>query len=282
MRRWLPRALAYLAFFLAAGLLFFLLGFPQARLDAAVNARLAAATGGALSVEGSRYRFPLSLAAERLWLTAGGKKVELGRLTLTPRILSLLGKAPSWSVLLSGGWGRLPVDLELEKGGLWKAATSGGLVDLARHPGLAGLPVDLSGKASPSLRLSGVKPSLEGAVGEGELLVTGAEVKGKLLEAFGLSPLALTRLQLPLALDKGILTLRDGRVEGGFSGTLSGTSRLAPARPSLSSLDLTLSLRPSPELRPRVGQLLPALGQPFVVRLTGTVGQPAYALNPAR
>ncbi len=286
MRRHLPRILAYLAFFLAAGILSFIVTFPAENLDGMVNRRIVRAGGGALRVEGSRYRFPLSLAAERLSVIAGGRRIELGRAVITPSLLSLAGKYPAWTVRLGGDWGEIPFSLVTGKTGPWRLSTVGGTVDLARHPALISLPLALEGKAAVSFSLSGVKGSLEGASGRGELVVTQGVAGGAPLKDLGLPSLRLSRLSLPLTLDRGILTLHEGKVEGDFIGTVSGASRLALTQPLLSSLDLALALRPSAETRGKLGPALALLegagggsGGMVNLRVTGTWGQPALGLG---
>jgi type II secretion system protein N len=282
MSRHLPRILGYLAFFLAAGVISFVATFPADRLDELVNRRLDLAGGGAFRVEGSRYRFPLSLAAERLTVAAGGRRIELGGAVVTPSVLSLAGRSPAWTVRLRGEWGEIPLSLVTGKAGPWRLSTQGGKVDLARHPALTAFPLSFEGKAAVSFSLAGVKGALEGASGRGELVVTQAAVGGKLLQAMGVDALRFSRLSLPLVLERGILSLREGRVEGDLIGTVSGTSRLAPAEPLRSSLEISLSLRPSAETMARTGPVLALLGggagggvQALNLRLSGTWGSPS-------
>jgi type II secretion system protein N len=292
MRAWLPRAILYLLFFLASAGVFFVAGFPAERLDLLVNARLAKAGGGALRVEGSHYRFPFSLAADRLTLATGARIIELGRLTATPSPLSLAGKAPAVSLVLEGEWGRVPIRLVVEKAGPWRAEVAEGRVDLGRHPALASLPLKLTGEGAVRMSLSGVRGTTEGLTGQGELLLARAAAGGKLLEGLGVPSLGFSRVVLPWSLDRGVLAIREGKVDGDLIGTVSGISRLAPQKLPLSSLDFTVALRPAGEAAPRLAPVFALLGAGgaagapgaggITLRITGTAGQPAVAVSAGR
>jgi type II secretion system protein N len=274
MRRQLPRVILDLALFLALGALFFALTFPADRLAARINASLQGVAGGALAVEDARYRFPFSLRAQRLMLVAGGRSRELGRVTVTPRLLTLFGGERRFRVLLDGKWGELPVELTLRRDGSWAARLAGGSADLALHPALEGLPVALGGKSVLSLDLSGVKGTMEGAAGAGTLAVTDAQAAGKKLADLGVGTLAWKRVSLAWSLENGILTLKDGRVEGDLGGTLSGTVRLAPRSWASSALSLAAELKPAPGAAlPGALALLAGSGS-LPLRVGGTLGAP--------
>ncbi len=281
MRRQLPRILLDLFLFLALGAIFFALTFPADRLAARINASLQGVGGGALSVEDAHYRFPFSLRARRLMLAAGGRNWELGQVTVTPRLLSLLREERRFRLLLDGGWGALPVELTLRRDGSWAARLAEGKADLALHPALEGLPLAVGGKAVLSLDLSGVKGTMEGAGGAGTFAVADAQAAGKKLTDLGVGSLAWKRVSLAWSLEKGILTLKDGRLEGDLGGTVAGTVRLAPRSWASSTLSLAAELKPAPGAAlPGALALLAGSGQlPF--RVTGTLGAPQLGVGEA-
>jgi type II secretion system protein N len=137
----------------------------------------------------------------------------------------------------------------------------------------------VSGKGEGELRLVGDVRLPSALNGRGFLRVTDGSVESKLPLA-GLRTIPFQSISASLMLQKGLLYVNDGEIEGsGVSGTFSGEVKLND-RLSESLLKLTAHLIPGPMMNENefARQVLASLaeeGEPIIIHLGGTLGSPS-------
>lgn len=136
----------------------------------------------------------------------------------------------------------------------------------------------VTGKGEGDLRLIGDVRFPSDLNGRGFLRVTDGSVESKLPLA-GLRLIPFRSISASLVLQKGLLYVNEGTIEGpGVSGTFSGQVKLND-RLSESLLKLTAQLRPGPMMNENefARQFLASLaeeGEPIILYLGGTLGSP--------
>jgi type II secretion system protein N len=137
----------------------------------------------------------------------------------------------------------------------------------------------VSGKCEGEVRLIGDVRSPTGLSGRGFLRATDGSLESKLPLA-GLRTIPFQSISALLNIQKGLLFLNDGKIDGpSVSGTFSGEMKLGD-RVSESLLILTAHLAPGPILNENdfARQFLASVGaegEPITIHLGGTLGSPS-------
>ncbi|HYQ61106.1 MAG TPA: type II secretion system protein GspN [Desulfatiglandales bacterium] len=137
----------------------------------------------------------------------------------------------------------------------------------------------VSGKGEGELRLIGDVRFPADLNGRGFLRITDGSLESKLPLA-GLRTIPFQSVSTFLVIQKGVLLLNDGKIEGpAISGSFSGEVKL-DERMSRSLLNITARLTPGPmvnenELARQLAASLAEEGEPITIHLRGTLGSPS-------
>jgi type II secretion system protein N len=271
-------------------LLFLLLTLIRLPADRAIGKALGLWTGTRtlVSAETVSFSLPLSYALERITCeTHWPQGVSKDR--MDSLILGL-----EWSRVFSGSFpfksesifarGRVESRLGLPFLGQGYFDARGSAIHLEELSFLEIL-LDrrVSGQCEGELRLLGDLRLPSSLNGRGSLRVADGSVESKLPLA-GLRTIPFQSISSFLVIQKGTLFLKDGEIAGpAVSGTFSGEVKLND-RMSRSLLNITAHLTPGPVLNENdlARQLLASLaaeGEPFTVRLEGSLGSPFIRLE---
>jgi len=134
----------------------------------------------------------------------------------------------------------------------------------------------IKGKLTGRADLHGPLKELRKLKGRASILIEDGTVEAR-MDAFGFRAIPFLKLSLPLFVQDGVASLKEGRLTGPlFSGELEGRIRLLQDL-ELSPLQIRAAIRPGPSLAGEKGGNLPLSGdKPLVIRLEGTIGKPLF------
>jgi type II secretion system protein N len=277
------RPTVYLLLFALFTAIFLVVNFPQDQVAAYVNQWMKENAGNVLTAQAASAQFPLSIRLRDIELASGGRKYPVGDLSLSPTLASLVRERKSFSALLEGDWGTLPIDMAFDRE-RWEVGFNGDGIELSMLPAAPDLPIDLEGELSIDTRIKGTGGGKPVFSGEGSIHLVDAVVGGDALELFGVDEIKLTKVRLFWSAEDNLVTLQETGIEGDIMGDIGGTILVLPGNPGNSRVNLTLNLRPSLEAQDRIGPLMSLLGSKtgssggVRVTIDGTLGEPKFAL----
>lgn len=138
---------------------------------------------------------------------------------------------------------------------------------------------EVKGRFTGQAEFRGSLSGLKNLNGQATILFEKGTVDTR-IEALGLGTIPFDKLTLPLTVQNGVASLREGRLVGPvLTGEFEGQIRLQQ-KLQISPLQITATLRPGPSLAgDKPGGLPGREDKPFVVRLQGTIGKPLFTLS---
>lgn len=263
--------------FLVAFGLGFVLFFPLDQLARQAEQRVASEGDLQLQISDPGWGIPPGLTAGKLSLSGGGLPEQALELT-NPRL------TPLWGSLFSGNPGGRLIG-QFFGGELTVAARRQGQLELSltgarldQQPVSPQLSILLSGN-NGELQLDGTLPTANGGQGTLELSLEQIELSGMRALGSNTDTLAAGTLQIEAELNGTALTFKTLQLNGGDLELTGRGSLLLGARPQLSRINLSLVLKPGPDLDPQLRDLLTLLSAPesdgsIQFRLLGSLASP--------
>jgi type II secretion system protein N len=263
--------------FILAFILGFTLFFPLEPIARQVEQMVEKRVNLTLEISQPGWGFPPGITADQLSLTGSalqGERIQLDQLRVSPLWSSLLSTNPGVSIagnLFSGD-----LDATARKQGDVDLKLSGARLEAQKlSPQLSLL---LSG-ANGNLDFTGVLPIARANQSQAELNLDQIVLTGMSALGSAKDSLSAGKLQLVVDIKGTTVSIKTLDLSGGDLALSGSGTIILGNRPSLSRLNLSLVIKPGPQLDPQLRDLLGLLAKPerdgsIKVRLLGSLAAP--------